>query len=59
MLADPDLPQKMRMNRDEQVLLCGHCLQGCLGSVMAGKGIGCNVNPEVAVRSGHGAATSI
>jgi 2,4-dienoyl-CoA reductase-like NADH-dependent reductase (Old Yellow Enzyme family)/thioredoxin reductase len=47
LVADPDLPVKMMNGRDPEVLLCGHCLQGCLASVKAGKGIGCNINPEV------------
>ena len=47
LLADPDLPRKMRDGRDNEVLPCGHCLQGCFGNVTAGKGIGCNFNPTV------------
>jgi len=47
LLADPDLPRKMREGKDDEVLLCGHCLQGCFAMVKAGKGIGCNVNPLV------------
>jgi 2,4-dienoyl-CoA reductase-like NADH-dependent reductase (Old Yellow Enzyme family)/thioredoxin reductase len=47
LLADPDLPSKMAEGRDEEVLLCGHCLQGCFGSVSTGKAIGCSVNPLV------------
>lgn len=47
LLADPDLPKKMLEGRDEHVLLCGHCLQGCFVRVKSGQGIGCNVNPEV------------
>lgn len=47
LLADPDLPKKMRADRDDHVLLCGHCLQGCFANVKAGRGIGCNINPLV------------
>jgi 2,4-dienoyl-CoA reductase-like NADH-dependent reductase (Old Yellow Enzyme family)/thioredoxin reductase len=47
LVADPDLPVKMRQGRGEEILLCGSCLQGCLASVKAGKGIGCIINPEV------------
>jgi 2,4-dienoyl-CoA reductase-like NADH-dependent reductase (Old Yellow Enzyme family)/thioredoxin reductase len=47
LLADPDLPRKMIEGRDEEVLLCGQCLQGCLANVKSGKGIGCNINPTV------------
>jgi 2,4-dienoyl-CoA reductase (NADPH2) len=45
LLADPDLPAKMSQGRDEQVLLCGHCLQGCLAGVKSGEGLRCNINP--------------
>jgi NADPH-dependent 2,4-dienoyl-CoA reductase/sulfur reductase-like enzyme len=47
LLADPDLPSKMLDGRDDEVLLCGYCLQGCFANVTAGKGIGCNFNPVV------------
>jgi NADPH-dependent 2,4-dienoyl-CoA reductase/sulfur reductase-like enzyme len=47
LLADPDLPKKMLEGRDNEVMLCGHCLQGCFANVKAGKGIGCNINPYV------------
>lgn len=62
LLADPDLPRKMLEGRDEEVLLCGHCLQGCFANVSSGKSIGCSVNPLVgneleevapAARPGH------
>jgi 2,4-dienoyl-CoA reductase (NADPH2) len=45
LLADPDLPAKMSKGQDERVLLCGHCLQGCLAGVKSGEGVRCNVNP--------------
>jgi thioredoxin reductase len=47
LLADPDLAHKMENDHDEEVLLCGHCLQGCFGKVKTGKSIGCNINPMV------------
>jgi len=62
LLADPDLPRKMLEERDDEVLLCGHCLQGCFANVKAGEGIGCNINPTIgheleevppAVKPGH------
>jgi len=46
LVADPDLPHKMLTARDEVVVQCGGCLQGCLAGVKAGRGIGCIVNPE-------------
>jgi 2,4-dienoyl-CoA reductase-like NADH-dependent reductase (Old Yellow Enzyme family)/NADPH-dependent 2,4-dienoyl-CoA reductase/sulfur reductase-like enzyme len=47
LLADPDLPNKMFLGKDDEVRLCGQCLQGCLTGVNTGAGIGCNINPEV------------
>jgi NADPH-dependent 2,4-dienoyl-CoA reductase/sulfur reductase-like enzyme len=47
LVADPDLPKKMMENRDEDVLQCGACLQGCLAKVRSGEGLACIVNPEV------------
>ncbi len=45
LLADPDLPAKMSSAQDHRVLLCGHCLQGCLAGVKSGEGLRCNINP--------------
>jgi 2,4-dienoyl-CoA reductase-like NADH-dependent reductase (Old Yellow Enzyme family)/thioredoxin reductase len=47
LLADPDLPRKMKENRDEDVIQCGACLQGCLMNMKLGKCLGCIVNPEL------------
>ncbi|NOZ01815.1 MAG: FAD-dependent oxidoreductase, partial [Deltaproteobacteria bacterium] len=47
LLADPDLPRKMRDGRDDEVMECGSCLQGCLARVKGGGPIGCIINPEV------------
>jgi NADPH-dependent 2,4-dienoyl-CoA reductase/sulfur reductase-like enzyme len=47
LVADPDLPRKMRDGRDEDIIACGSCLQGCLAQVKAGGPIGCIVNPEI------------
>lgn len=47
LVADPDLPAKMREGREWEILGCGSCLQGCLARVKAGKSIGCLINPEV------------
>ena len=46
-IADPDLLEKWRNGRGREAIHCGYCLQGCLHRVKGGKGIGCNVNPEV------------
>lgn len=47
LVADPDLPQKMREGREEDIISCGACLQGCLAKVKDGGPIGCIVNPEL------------
>ncbi len=47
LLADPDLPAKMREGKDDTVQLCGGCLQGCLAKVKEGGPIGCIVNPDI------------
>ncbi len=47
LVADPGLPRKMREGRDEDIIACGSCLQGCLAKVKAGGPIGCIVNPEL------------
>jgi 2,4-dienoyl-CoA reductase-like NADH-dependent reductase (Old Yellow Enzyme family)/thioredoxin reductase len=47
LVADPDLPRKMREGSEEDIMFCGACLQGCLAKVKGGGPIGCIVNPEV------------
>jgi 2,4-dienoyl-CoA reductase-like NADH-dependent reductase (Old Yellow Enzyme family)/thioredoxin reductase len=51
LVADPDLPRKMIENRDDDVIQCGACLQGCLLKVKSGEGLGCVVNPTVGKES--------
>ena len=53
LVADPDLPRKMNENRDDDVIQCGACLQGCLLKVKSGEGLGCIVNPMVGNESEH------
>lgn len=47
LLADPDFPRKMKENRDQEIIQCGACLQGCLARAKSGEGLACIVNPEV------------
>lgn len=47
LLADPDLPLKMRSGRDHEIMRCGACLQGCLSEVKRGGPVACLVNPEL------------
>jgi 2,4-dienoyl-CoA reductase-like NADH-dependent reductase (Old Yellow Enzyme family)/thioredoxin reductase len=47
MLADPHLLEKWQSGKDEAVIYCGYCLQGCLHRLKSGQPLGCNVNPEI------------
>ncbi|WP_319406728.1 FAD-dependent oxidoreductase [uncultured Desulfosarcina sp.] len=47
LIADPDLIEKWRAEKPDEVRYCGYCLQGCLHRVKNGEPIGCNVNPEI------------
>ncbi|MBN2062078.1 MAG: FAD-dependent oxidoreductase [Deltaproteobacteria bacterium] len=49
LIADPDLLEKWRKGLDAEATLCGYCLQGCLHRVRSGEGLGCNVNPAIAL----------
>jgi 2,4-dienoyl-CoA reductase-like NADH-dependent reductase (Old Yellow Enzyme family)/thioredoxin reductase len=47
MIADSHLLKKWQEGREEEVIYCGYCLQGCLHRLKNGQPLGCNVNPEV------------
>ena len=47
LVADPDFPRKMREGREDEIMACGSCLQGCLAKVKGGGPIGCIINPEI------------
>ena len=47
LLADPDLPLKMREGCEDEIMGCGACLQGCLAKVKAGGPVSCLINPEL------------
>ncbi len=47
LLADPDLPLKMLEGREDEIMVCGSCLQGCLAKVKAGGPVSCLINPEL------------
>jgi len=46
-IADPELPNKVAVNRLEDIRPCVGCLQGCIGSLHKGEAIRCLSNPEV------------
>jgi 2,4-dienoyl-CoA reductase-like NADH-dependent reductase (Old Yellow Enzyme family)/thioredoxin reductase len=47
LIADPDLIEKWETDRDDEVIYCGYCLQGCLHRMKSGVPLGCNLNPEI------------
>ncbi len=47
LIADPDLIEKWQKGKDEEVMYCGYCLQGCLHRMKSGESLGCNLNPAV------------
>ncbi len=47
LIADPEMPNKMKEGKDDDVLRCGACLQGCLTKAKSGEGVSCIMNPEV------------
>jgi 2,4-dienoyl-CoA reductase-like NADH-dependent reductase (Old Yellow Enzyme family)/thioredoxin reductase len=47
LIADPELIGKWRKGKDEKIMYCGYCLQGCLHRVRSGESLGCNLNPEI------------
>jgi thioredoxin reductase len=47
LLADPLLIEKWQSGKDDEIVHCGYCLQGCLHRLKEGNPLGCNVNPEI------------
>ena len=47
LIADPDLVEKWRTEKDNEIMYCGYCLQGCLFRLQSGESLGCNLNPAV------------
>lgn len=45
MIADPELPRKIRENREEEIRPCVGCCAGCFGRVFRGHSLTCSVNP--------------
>lgn len=46
LIADPELPNKLREGRWEDVRCCIACNQGCIGALTTGSPFTCLVNPE-------------
>ena len=47
LIADPHLIEKWQKRKDDEVMSCGYCLQGCLHRLKSGEPLGCNLNPEI------------
>jgi 2,4-dienoyl-CoA reductase-like NADH-dependent reductase (Old Yellow Enzyme family)/thioredoxin reductase len=47
LVAYPELIGKWQEGKDEKIMYCGYCLQGCLHRVRSGEPLGCNLNPEI------------
>ncbi len=47
LIADPDFVGKYLQLVDGRIRPCGSCLTGCLGRIKIGKGLQCEINPEV------------
>jgi 2,4-dienoyl-CoA reductase (NADPH2) len=47
LIAEPDLPRKVREGRIDEIIRCVSCNQGCFDSIFLGRGIFCAVNPTV------------
>jgi 2,4-dienoyl-CoA reductase-like NADH-dependent reductase (Old Yellow Enzyme family)/thioredoxin reductase len=49
LIADPELIRKWKKAKDEKIMCCGYCLQGCLHRVRGGEPLSCNLNPEISL----------
>jgi 2,4-dienoyl-CoA reductase-like NADH-dependent reductase (Old Yellow Enzyme family)/thioredoxin reductase len=47
LIADTAMIGKWKKGKDEEIMDCGYCLQGCLHRVRSGEPLGCNLNPEI------------
>ena len=54
LIADPDLPSKAREGREDRVLHCVSCGQGCLDSIFHLRQVRCLVNPQAGVERYRG-----
>lgn len=45
LIADPELPAKIRDGREQEIIPCISCCNGCFGNIFRGLTIACSVNP--------------
>ncbi|OAT85840.1 FAD-dependent oxidoreductase [Desulfotomaculum copahuensis] len=53
LIADPDLPEKARTGKWEEIRPCIGCNQGCLDAVFGRRDVCCLVNPRAGRESAH------
>jgi 2,4-dienoyl-CoA reductase (NADPH2) len=47
LIADPELPNKVKNGRFDEIVSCISCNQGCFDSIFYGKAVHCVLNPSV------------
>ncbi|MBW1803209.1 MAG: FAD-dependent oxidoreductase, partial [Deltaproteobacteria bacterium] len=57
LIADPDLPNKARQGREDDIRHCIACNQGCIGRMGMGYTIGCIQNPAAGMEKTLGGGT--
>ena len=46
LVADPDWPRKVREGREDEIVPCVACMEGCMDRLVNGQGVTCTMNPE-------------
>ncbi|MBA4392755.1 MAG: NADH:flavin oxidoreductase [Desulfobacca sp.] len=46
LLADPELPKKVKEGRRDEIISCISCNQGCFDPIFSGNPVGCILNPR-------------
>ena len=46
LIADPELPNKAREGRFDEIITCIACNQGCFDAIFSGESVGCVLNPR-------------
>jgi 2,4-dienoyl-CoA reductase (NADPH2) len=46
LLADPELPNKVKEGRLDEIISCISCNQGCFDPIFSGESVGCILNPR-------------
>ncbi len=56
-IADPELANKAREGREDEIYHCIRCNQACIGRVFKGLAIGCTINPATGREGRFGSGT--